>query len=185
MKGDTISLEKNIGYYFSKLLDKTTFIIKIIKCENCNIKFKQTNHNYIEYFHGYQLKPEMLKKENFVRNMLFYGKEQYICSYCKSNLTLEYDVRGCIAIDFENQNINIKLCEISHAFTLGKKKFILSGAIGFKITEARNKNYIAYSRSIQGFWFKHNNTKKKRSQYGLNSNVSIKLSMLIYVSNTM
>ena len=90
--GDTLISQENIGYYFSKLMgqDIYSFTMKTfcIKCKRCAVQ----NYSYVL---GYvisleKLKQEMLKEENFVKDLFYYNSNNLICP-CKNILKFEYN----------------------------------------------------------------------------------------------
>lgn len=173
--GDTIKSEQNLGYYFKKLMGQNYSLSQIIFCRKCQNR-KESNHSYIMSYEN--LKPVMLQSQNFVRDLLSYNDNKYIC-VCGNLMEIEYNFHSYIAIDLENQGIKINLYGIKDLIVLGDKKFILTGAIEVKTSDEGNKNYNPYFRSLQGFWVKK--CDKKKSFKHLKTNLLVNLAFLIYI----
>ena len=176
---DQIKFQENLTYYFNKLMGQKFSLTRETFCSNCNIT-KEMHYNYI--LPCAKLTSDTLKTKYFVRDLLFSNK--LICSICNNILITEYASHHYIAVDLENQHININLNEIEDTLFFDNKAYILSGAIEVENSKAENKNYIAYCRTIQGFWVKKDcKVKKKKITKSSNSKLFVKLAFLIFIKS--
>ena len=99
--------------------------------------------------------------------------------HCRKEVKLTCTVLdNYIAIDFENQNVEVNLYKIQIYHFNGHKKYQLTGAIGVRNCKtSSNKDYKAYCKSIGGFWYRKSDGLKILKNLSKNQ-CTIQLAML-------
>lgn len=118
-------------------------------------------------------------KEELLKNMFL----KDFCKQCHSTLDKTFEFQDYLALKPILENTVITLSKISETVELNQKTFFLAGVIAFTPPSLKNspKHYIAYCRSVNGFWQQRDNLKNKT--VSVNKNTQLKVALILFVHN--
>ena len=173
----TISCKENVGIYLHKLLGNIYSLKRILHCKKCNWNQFSTHATILPLI---EISKEILQNKDFIKYFLTQNNNQFICGKCKNILEIHYEIKKFLIIDIEQQNLRLDIFKLPETIVFENKNFVLSGVIEYELFDSGHKKYVAFCRSVGGFWSRKDEKKKFNSIFKHGADLLV--AMIIYVN---
>ncbi|KAJ8675506.1 hypothetical protein QAD02_011292 [Eretmocerus hayati] len=162
------------GIFLEKLMHQHTAYDHKINCANCGV----TEYRFITL--EIQCDDDIRKGEtliNYLDEVFFDFHKCLLCNEFAHEHTL---VMGAyLALDFETMELNISLNALPERLVVKGKAYMIAGLIEKGMSEIE-ENYVSYTRTLQGSWYKQRSKKGKTK--AIKTIPIVRISLALYVS---